>query len=193
MNPPLKQAGGAPRVWLAIAFLTAFVAIICSISTSEPAGAAAPVSKSGMDIPAPVLTQPAGTPVPTSSTPRPTSSTPRPTNTPGGIPSPVPTGYPTVAPCYGFSDVQPDDWFYQYINWMACNHVVGGYNDGTFRPNNSTTRGQTTKMLVGAFNLTLHTEGGPHFTDVPADNSFYNFVETASYYGIIGGYIHATL
>lgn len=100
----------------------------------------------------------------------------------------MPTGYPTVQPCYGFTDVNPDDWFYQYVNWMACNQIVGGYSDGTFRPNNSTTRAQTTKMLIGAFNLPLHVEGGPHFADMPADNPFYSFVETANYYGIIGGY-----
>jgi hypothetical protein len=84
--------------------------------------------------------------------------------------------------------VLPTDWFYEPVNWMACNHIVGGYSDGTFRPNSPTTRGQTTKMLIGAFNLDIHAEGGPHFADVSADNPFYNFVETASFYSVVGGY-----
>ena len=180
MNSQVKQAGGAPRVWLAIALFITLVTALSILSVQEPASAAAPVSK-GINVPAPVPTLPGGTPAPT-------SSTAQPTDTPVGVPTPVPTGYPTVIPCYDFSDVGPDDWFYQPINWMSCNGVVGGYDDGTFRPNNSTTRGQTTKMLVGAFGLLLSVDGGQHFTDVPVENPFYSFVETANFYGIIGGY-----
>ncbi len=187
MNATKKQAGGAPKVWLAIALFTALVAVICTVSTSQSARASAPVS-GGINVPAPIPTEPVNTAVPTRGTPRPTSSTPQPTNTPGGIPTPVPTGYPTVVPCYSFSDVQPSDWFYEPVNWMACNRVVGGYSDGTFRPYNLTTRAQTTKMLIGSFNLDVHTEDGPHFADVPDYSPFYAFVETGSFYGIIGGY-----
>jgi hypothetical protein len=189
MNFQVKQAWGAPKVWLALALFIALIASLGVLFTSEPAGAAAPISNgAGVEIPTPVPTLPIIlTPV-TPVTAVPTSLTPQPTETPGGIPTPVPTGVPTVEPCYTFEDVQPTDWFYEPVNWMACNHIVGGYDDGTFRPNNPTTRGQTTKMLVGAFGLALHVEGGPHFSDVPADNPFYSFVETASYYGIVGGY-----
>ncbi len=190
MNDLIKQAGRVPRIWLALALFLALVSAFGVLTGQQLASAAAPTQK-GIKIPAPVPTLPAtitSVPIPTSLTPRPTSTTPQPTNSPVGIPSPVPTGYPTVEPCYTFSDVQSDDWFYQSVNWMACNGVVGGYDDGTFRPNNPTTRGQTTKMLVGAFGLSSVVSGGPHFADVPADNPFYNYVETANTLGVIGGY-----
>jgi len=87
-----------------------------------------------------------------------------------------------------FDDVPSDHWSYGFVEAAASRAVIGGYTDGTFRPNSSTTRGQTTKMLIGAFNLDIHSEGGPHFADVPADNPFYNFVETASFYRVVGGY-----
>ena len=184
MNSQVNQVRGATKFWLALALFIAFVAAISVLSVSSSAQASAPIA-SGPDLPPPIPTVP---PLPTSSTPLPTSSTPQPTETPGGLPTPVPTGYPTVIPCYTFSDVLPTDWFYEPVNWMACNEVVGGYTDGTFRPNNSTTRGQTTKMLVGAFSLDVHLDGGPHFADVPADSSFYEFVETATYYRVVSGY-----
>src|SRR5205814_1397324 len=41
-----------------------------------------------------------------------------------------------------FSDVPVGHTFYDYIEWMACRHVVSGYADGTFQPGNNTTRGQ---------------------------------------------------
>lgn len=189
MNSQEKQARNARKSWLAFILPTAVVAVICMLSLGEPAKASVPVlGSSGMVLPPAVATVPATQPPPPpTQTPGGPTATTQPTNTPG-IPTPVPTGYPTVVPCYTFSDVHPDDWFYQPVNWMACNLIVGGYDDGTFRPGNPTTRGQTTKMLVGAFRLPLHTEGGPHFTDVTTDNPFYTFVETASFYGVIGGY-----
>jgi hypothetical protein len=71
---------------------------------------------------------------------------------------------------------------------MYCNGVVAGYPDNTFRPNLPTTRGQIMKIVVGAFGLTVHTDGGPHFADVPADHTFYSFVETAYFYSVVSGY-----
>lgn len=104
-------------------------------------------------------------------------------------PRPEPTGQATIPACtLPFTDVQPADWFYEPVRWMYCHGVVSGYADNTFRPNSSTTRGQLTKIAIGAFNLPSHTESGPHFADVPADNTFYRFVETAYFYSIVTGY-----
>jgi endoglucanase len=50
-----------------------------------------------------------------------------------------------------FSDVPPDYIFWVYIERVAANGVVGGYSDGTFRPTNSVTRGQTAKFISSAF------------------------------------------
>jgi hypothetical protein len=100
----------------------------------------------------------------------------------------VPTGYPTVRPCYNFLDVGTGDWYYQYVHWLACNNVIGGYGDNTFRPGNPSTRGQVIKMMVGAFRLPVNTQGPQTFADVDPTNTFYAYVETAANLDIIGGY-----
>jgi hypothetical protein len=71
---------------------------------------------------------------------------------------------------------------------MYCNGVVSGYPDNTFRPNLPTTRGQIMKVVVGAFRLPVHTQGEPHFADVPAGHVFFSFVETAYFYSVVSGY-----
>jgi S-layer homology domain len=49
-----------------------------------------------------------------------------------------------------FNDVAPDSTFYTYVE-TAYNHgVISGYPDGTFRPGNSATRGQISKIVYNA-------------------------------------------
>jgi titin len=50
-----------------------------------------------------------------------------------------------------FTDVTPDSPFYSYIERMVGRDVIGGYADGTFRPNNNATRGQVAKIVSNAF------------------------------------------
>jgi hypothetical protein len=87
-----------------------------------------------------------------------------------------------------FLDTPANNTFFDYITWMVCNGYVSGYPDNTFRPNSNVTRGQLMKMVVNAAGWPTDTTGGPHFADVPADNTFYPFVETGYNHGVIGGY-----
>jgi hypothetical protein len=98
-------------------------------------------------------------------------------------------GWPILNPAQPhFSDVPASNPFYRYIE-TAYNHgVISGYADGTFRWGANVTRGQTTKIIVNARAWTIDTTGGPHFTDVPTTNPFYNFIETAYHHNIISGY-----
>jgi hypothetical protein len=50
-----------------------------------------------------------------------------------------------------FSDVAPGSTFYAYVERAAAHGAVGGYADGTFRPGNTATRGQTAKIVSNAF------------------------------------------
>ncbi len=94
-----------------------------------------------------------------------------------------------LAPCdLSFSDVQPADYFYTPVQYLACHGVISGYNDGTFRPYNQTTRAQLAKIIVGGEGWSVNTTGGPHFNDVGVGSTFYPFVETAFNHGIISGY-----
>lgn len=87
-----------------------------------------------------------------------------------------------------FWDVPSDYWAYQYIEALANQGVIGGYNDGSFRPGNSATRAQLSKIVVLGFNFALVTPPTAHFQDVSAGSTFYTYVETAYNQGLISGY-----
>jgi hypothetical protein len=91
-----------------------------------------------------------------------------------------------------FIDVPTTNPFYQYIE-TAYNHgVISGYSDGTFLWGNNITRGQLSKVVVEAMQWAIDTTGGPHFSDVPATQTFYQWIETAYHRGIISGYADGT-
>jgi hypothetical protein len=50
-----------------------------------------------------------------------------------------------------FADVPAANPFWLYIERAAQAGVVGGYSDGTFRPTNNVTRGQTAKFIANGF------------------------------------------
>lgn len=96
-------------------------------------------------------------------------------------------GYPRYSGSNLFVDIS-GHWGKQWINNAAARGIVGGYPDGTFRPDNTATRGQFTKMLVGARGWPTPVPQTQTFQDVPPGNAFYVYVEPAVNRGIIGGY-----
>lgn len=88
-----------------------------------------------------------------------------------------------------FSDVPAGSTFYDYVMTLANRGTINGYSDGTFRPNSNVSRGEFSKMVVGAFGFTTNTASGPHFTaDVPASQTFYAPIETLYALNVISGY-----
>jgi beta propeller repeat protein len=87
-----------------------------------------------------------------------------------------------------FNDVPGSNPFYNYIETAYNRGIISGYADGSFRWGANVTRGQLSKIIVGAKGWGIDTSGGPHFNDVPATNAFYGFVETAFHRGIVSGY-----
>src|SRR5438067_162876 len=71
---------------------------------------------------------------------------------------------------------------------MAQHGIISGYADGTFRPNNTATRAQLSKMIVAARGWSLVTPATPSFRDVPTSSPFYSYIETARSHGVISGY-----
>ena len=47
-----------------------------------------------------------------------------------------------------FSDVPAAQWYYEYVDKLYTSGVVGGFPDGTFRPQNNVTTGQALKMIL---------------------------------------------
>jgi hypothetical protein len=130
------------------------------------------------------------------SIPPPPGSTPCPTFTPSGSTptrTPTDTRTPTATwtpgPCaVQFSDVQPPDYFYTAVMYLACHGAISGYADGTFRPYNNTTRGQMYKIVVLAEGWEVQCPPIGHFSDVPPGSPFYCYIETAYTHGIVNGY-----
>jgi hypothetical protein len=165
----------------------------CNTPTPTPTGIATPTfTPTATPRPSTGTTTPTRTPgtfTPTG-TPGGPTDTPTLTNTPGG-PSNTPT--PTGTPCaISFSDVSTTDWFHEFVQCVYCRGAISGYSDGTFRPYNKTTRGQVSKIVVLAFDIPVDTTGGPHFTDVPAGDPFYIYVESAYHHGLVSGYADGT-
>ncbi|HMA35531.1 MAG TPA: S-layer homology domain-containing protein [Chloroflexia bacterium] len=117
----------------------------------------------------------------------PPCTTPTPVAT--ATPTPVP---PSPTPCTAgvFRDVQPADYFYTPVTYLASRGVISGYGDCTFRPYNQTTRAQMVKIVVLGFAIPLVTPAGGAYTfaDVPPAFPFWAVIETAAAHTIVGGY-----
>ncbi|HMA35111.1 MAG TPA: S-layer homology domain-containing protein [Chloroflexia bacterium] len=110
------------------------------------------------------------------------------------IPLTTPAGPPT------FADVPATFPFYAVIETAVAHDVVSGYAcggpsepcDGSrrpyFRPYTNVTRGQLSKIVVGAAGWALRAPVLGSFADVLPGTAFYTFVETAVCHGIISGY-----
>jgi hypothetical protein len=98
------------------------------------------------------------------------------------------TGQATATACtMSFTDVPVTDTFYANIRCLACRGIIGGYNDGTFRPNNNITRGQIAKMVSNSAGFSEPITG-QSFEDVPTGSPFYEFIERLYRRGHMGGY-----
>jgi uncharacterized protein YkwD len=87
-----------------------------------------------------------------------------------------------------FGDVRTTDFFYDGVRHLFCLGAIGGYADNTFRPGNTTSRGQLSKIVVVALGWPLLTPPSPTFNDVLPGSPFYPYVETANTHNIISGY-----
>ena len=109
------------------------------------------------------------------------TDTPAPSATP---PSPLPS--PTTC-TISFSDVPMSNVFYPFVQCLACHGILSGYANGTFQPNANVSRGQLTKIVALAAQLS-GTPTAQTFSDVPASNVFYPFVEQLASRTYISGY-----
>jgi hypothetical protein len=60
----------------------------------------------------------------------------------------VAAGWSLISPTTPtFSDVPQNSTFYEYIETAVCHGILGGYSDGTFKPNNNAFRSQIAKIV----------------------------------------------
>jgi hypothetical protein len=84
--------------------------------------------------------------------------------------------------------VLPGDTFYEPIMCLACDGMMSGYPDSTFRPSNDITRGQLAKIVSNAAGFSEAVGVDQTFEDVPIDSPFFMYVERVASRGIVSGY-----
>ena len=105
----------------------------------------------------------------------------------------VPLTVSGTHPCPpAYSDVPPAQPFYSYIRDLECRNIVAGYSDNTFRPGANATRGTLAQWIVLALGWGLSSGGTAHFSDVPASDPLYPYVETAYAHNVLNGYADGT-
>jgi len=62
----------------------------------------------------------------------------------------APTTPPTTSTGSAFKDIPSNAWYGSAVSSLVQAGVIGGYEDGTFRPNNSVTYGEALKMIMRA-------------------------------------------
>ena len=88
----------------------------------------------------------------------------------------------------GFDDLDSVPWATTAINNLYVYGVIDGKTPGKFCPNDSVTRAEFAKILVGAFNIPTILAESATFSDVPLTHWASAYVETAYQNGIITGY-----
>lgn len=63
-----------------------------------------------------------------------------------------------LTPAFAFSDVLVDFWAYDKIDQMYKSGIISGFEDGTFRPNDTITREQSAAILSNFFEISMPDE-----------------------------------
>ena len=66
-----------------------------------------------------------------------------------------------------FPDIKETDHYYNAVISLAERGIIKGYEDGTFKPGHSVTRGQAAKIIAGVLKLDTTNVVNPGFKDVP--------------------------
>ncbi|MHB8157535.1 MAG: S-layer homology domain-containing protein [Desulfocucumaceae bacterium] len=86
-----------------------------------------------------------------------------------------------------FSDLPSNHWAYGVISSLFGSGIVGGYPDGTFKPEKSVTRAEFVKMLTKAMGMPDVKPGNPSFSDVLPGDWCYGCIEAAVGAGLVKG------
>lgn len=90
-----------------------------------------------------------------------------------------------------FPDVDSDAWFNKYIGYLEDKDVLSGYEDGTFRPMDTITRGEISAVIARAQRYDLISYNNI-FTDVTENDWAKDYIETFADKNIVSGYEDGT-
>lgn len=86
-----------------------------------------------------------------------------------------------------FTDLASCPWAAEYINKLASENIVNGYNDNTFKPSNNVKRADFIIMLLKAMDIDTTKIPASNFSDIRSDKYYYNAVGIAKEMGIASG------
>ncbi|MCS7291465.1 MAG: S-layer homology domain-containing protein [Gloeomargarita sp. SKYBB_i_bin120] len=95
-----------------------------------------------------------------------------------------------ITPSFAFRDTR-NFWAENCIQQLASRNIIGGYADGTFRPDNPVTRAEFATMVSRAF-LTGAGRTSMGFRDVPPSFWAYDAINQAASAGFMSGYPDGT-
>ena len=85
-----------------------------------------------------------------------------------------------------FTDVASDAWYNNAVSTLSGMGILGGYEDGSFRPNASITRAEFVAIATRFFEYSARYEGG--FTDVSYGDWYADCVQASADMGLVNGY-----
>lgn len=85
-----------------------------------------------------------------------------------------------------FADVSSEAWYYNYVGYMAKLGIITGYEDETFRPQNTITRAEFVAMASRFVKISETFECS--FKDIASGHWAYNYIAFAAGNKWIGGY-----
>ncbi len=88
----------------------------------------------------------------------------------------------------GYKDLLPTSDHYEPVLDLTNRGVIQGYEDGTFRPNASVTRGQAAKIIAMALKLDTVNVKNPGFKDISTKHAYYGPIAALVEAGIITGF-----
>ena len=96
---------------------------------------------------------------------------------------------PTAHAEQKFADVPPEHPVFEAVQYLSENNVVGGYDDGTYKPDKKVNRAEAIKLIIAQIvdQATLDKQNEVVYEDVPEDAWFRPFVEVARKRNIVDG------
>lgn len=90
----------------------------------------------------------------------------------------------------GFTDVSYDFWAFNEISYLQGKSVIGGYQDGTFRPNNNLTRSQAALMVTRALGLDTRNVKDPGLKDITSTDNAYAAIAAVMEEGLFSDFVN---
>ncbi len=98
------------------------------------------------------------------------------------------SGQSTVLSSEIFSDVNTENVSYKAIGFLKDHNVIGGYPDGSFKPDNVVSRVEALKFILNGINSDLISARELPFSDTPAKEWYSDYVATGYNKLIVEGY-----